>query len=186
MFSCVVTLMLGNFCSAAFMPLLAAELKVPSVIGPGSSSATFSGREGLAWVNPAVGSRTRARASSSLRIFMTPLWRPSRVQAAAADAADTIRFIDEAQAAGVVPLRKIRVSDRGPCQETGVLRPIRRRVRRAGAATAVRCWMCECDRILQALASLIFKCHVVVRRIDKAGRASEAGCDLCGTTRDNG
>src|SRR3954463_4847417 len=71
-FSRTDTWMLGKRFFAAWMPLFAAELKVPSVIGPGSTSATLSARlgSGFACANAALGSPS-ASASKMMSVRMS-------------------------------------------------------------------------------------------------------------------
>src|SRR5689334_12781446 len=76
-FSRTDTWMLGKRFFAAWMPLLAAELKVPSVIGPGRTSATLSARlgSGFACANAALGSASASKMMSvriSFPLFAQP------------------------------------------------------------------------------------------------------------------
>src|SRR4029079_60037 len=72
-FSRIETVMLGYLACAAFIPLAAAELNVPSLTGPGKTSATFKGRWGSACASerddgaPA----NTAAASSAANTFIT-------------------------------------------------------------------------------------------------------------------
>ena len=118
---------------------------------------------------------------------LSPACKGKRTEAGSAGAVDIHRQNPSREsspgwACGQATRRRVSPRRSGtPKTGDGAGRPGPGSARRQGPdrRTAGRCRARRCDRILCALASVIFKCHVLVLRIDKRRCRGVACCCLC-------